>query len=200
MSSHTTNPISKESISSESKRSVEWKLPFGVNLNSERLEWLASTAKIGFFFAVWYIFSSLTNNLNGAILQQLPFALTLTQTQFLFTALYCFTLTRLVNDFPTEPLSSTLLKRVLPLSVGHILAHILTQISLEYVPVSFTHTVKSLSPIFTIVISRQFIGEHFTLPVILSIIPIVIVIDLISKKKECVCVCERERDTQREKH
>jgi solute carrier family 35 protein E1 len=160
------------------KKNHDGKSLFG--LTPERIEWLSSITKIGFFFAIWYIFSSLTNNLNGAILQRLPFALTLTETQFLFTALYCFTLTRVVNDFPTEKFSYSLLRKVLPLSIGHILAHILTQISLEYVPVSFTHTVKALSPLFTIVISHYFIGEQFTLPLILSIIPIVVVCGIFS--------------------
>jgi solute carrier family 35 protein E1 len=177
MNNHTVTP---KEIVSEMKKNLEWRLPFGFISTPERIEWLSSIAKIGFFFAVWYIFSSLTNNLNGAILQKFPFALTLTQTQFLFTALYCFTLTRVVNDFPTEKFSYSLLKKVFPLSVGHILAHILTQISLEYVPVSFTHTVKALSPLFTIIIARHFTGEQFTLPIVLSTLPIVVGVSLSS--------------------
>jgi len=64
-------------------------------------------------------------------------------------------------------------KLVAPLSLAHIGTRLLHQISLEYITVSFTHTVKSTSPIFAIVVSRIITGEKHSLKVMLSVIPII---------------------------
>ena len=45
-------------------------------------------------------------------------------------------------------------------------------VALEYVAVSFTETVKSSAPIFTVLIARLVIGEKTSLIVNLSLIPI----------------------------
>ena len=45
-------------------------------------------------------------------------------------------------------------------------------VALEYVAVSFTETVKSSAPIFTVLIARIVIGERTSLIVNLSLIPI----------------------------
>ena len=45
-------------------------------------------------------------------------------------------------------------------------------VALEYVAVSFTETVKSSAPIFTVLITRVVIGETTSLIVNLSLIPI----------------------------
>jgi solute carrier family 35 protein E1 len=66
-----------------------------------------------------------------------------------------------------------LARKVLPISTGHIFAHLLTQVSLQNVPVSFTHTVKACSPIFAVILSNTLLGESFTPDVLVSLVPIV---------------------------
>jgi hypothetical protein len=112
-----------------------------LSMEPEKVEWFANNAKVALFFLAWYIFSSLTSNTNKAILEVLALPMTLTETQFLFTGLYCFILIK-VGTYQLEPMTKDLLKKVVPLSIGNILAHVLSQISIAFVPVSFTHTVK----------------------------------------------------------
>jgi solute carrier family 35 protein E1 len=143
-----------------------------LSMEPEKVEWFANNAKVALFFLAWYIFSSLTSNTNKAILEVLALPMTLTETQFLFTGLYCFILIK-VGTYQLEPMTKDLLKKVVPLSIGNILAHVLSQISIAFVPVSFTHTVKASSPIFTIALSWYFFQESFSTNVITSVIPIV---------------------------
>ncbi|KAJ7189638.1 hypothetical protein O6H91_Y531500 [Diphasiastrum complanatum] len=41
------------------------------------------------------------------------------------------------------------------------------------VAVSFTHIIKSAEPAFSVIISRFLMGEHFSVPVYLSLVPII---------------------------
>lgn len=45
-------------------------------------------------------------------------------------------------------------------------------VSLNYVAVSFTETIKSSAPLFTVILSRCLLGEHTGLLVNLSLIPV----------------------------
>jgi solute carrier family 35 protein E1 len=124
--------------------------------------------------AVWYISSSLANNLNKTILDVAPYPVTLTLSQFGFISLYCSLITVVFKLHPFQRIDGEVLARkVLPISTGHIFAHLLTQVSLQNVPVSFTHTVKACSPIFAVILSNTLLGESFTPDVLVSLVPIV---------------------------
>ncbi|ESO07911.1 hypothetical protein HELRODRAFT_150388, partial [Helobdella robusta] len=58
--------------------------------------------------------------------------------------------------------------------ISRFLVVFLSLLSLEYVAVSFTETVKSSAPLFTVVISWLVVGERNGLPVLLSLIPIML--------------------------
>lgn len=60
-----------------------------------------------------------------------------------------------------------------PLAAVHTLGNALTNISLGAVAVSFTHTIKALEPFFSVLLSAMFLGESPTLPVVLSLFPII---------------------------
>jgi len=62
---------------------------------------------------------------------------------------------------------------LLPICIASVMGHTLTQISLEFVQVSFTHTIKSLSPVFTMVLAYLVLGDTFNVYMALSVIPIV---------------------------
>ena len=69
-------------------------------------------------------------------------------------------------------LSKDTLFAVAPLAVVHTLGNLLTNVSLGMVAVSFTHTIKALEPMFSVVFSFLFLGESPNPLVLLTLIPI----------------------------
>ncbi|KAG0553343.1 hypothetical protein KC19_12G003700 [Ceratodon purpureus] len=63
-------------------------------------------------------------------------------------------------------------KKVLNVALSHTIGHVAATISMSKVAVSFTHIIKSSEPAFTVIIQRLVFGQHFTLPVYLSLLPI----------------------------
>eukprot|EP01097_Dermamoeba_algensis_P002985 TRINITY_DN2195_c0_g1_i2.p1 TRINITY_DN2195_c0_g1~~TRINITY_DN2195_c0_g1_i2.p1 ORF type:complete len:201 (-),score=33.45 TRINITY_DN2195_c0_g1_i2:550-1152(-) len=118
----------------------------------------------------WYFFSSLSNNINKSILKEFPYPLSLTVTQFLFNFLYSFVFAYASR---ATTIDKTQARLVLPLSLGHIFAHFLTHVSLANISVSFTHTIKASSPIFSVILSVIFLQEVVTPAVVLSLVPII---------------------------
>ncbi len=55
----------------------------------------------------------------------------------------------------------------------HLLGNLLTNVSLGKVAVSFTHTIKAMEPFFSVAMSSAFLGDTPSIPVILSLLPIV---------------------------
>lgn len=55
----------------------------------------------------------------------------------------------------------------------HLLGFLFTNMSLGAVNVSLTHTIKSLEPFFTVVLSYFFLGAVPSLPVVATLVPIV---------------------------
>jgi len=126
----------------------------------------------------WYITSSFSNNLNKSILEYevFPFPITLTFVQFGFIVVCCLALFQISSqNFKLQKLDRSVIAwRLLPLCVSQIFAHLLTQISLQQVPVSFTHTVKSCSPFFSVLFSQYFrFNERYTFLLIFSIVPMI---------------------------
>jgi drug/metabolite transporter (DMT)-like permease len=48
---------------------------------------------------------------------------------------------------------------IFPLALVHTLGNLFTNMSLGMVAVSFTHTVKSMEPFFSVLLSSMFLGE-----------------------------------------
>lgn len=69
---------------------------------------------------------------------------------------------------------------ILPLAMVHTLGNLFTNVSIGKVAVSFTHTIKALEPFFSVVLSGLVLGEPPTLPVIVSLVPIVAGVSLAS--------------------
>jgi len=67
-----------------------------------------------------------------------------------------------------------IVKLVLPVSIANVIAQVLNQYSLEFITVSFAHTIKSISPIFTMILSFIFLKKRFSGIMMISIFPIII--------------------------
>ncbi|XP_012280925.1 solute carrier family 35 member E2-like [Orussus abietinus] len=145
---------------------------------------LASDSKDGlfnpralFFLTLWYIFSGCTLFLNKYILSYMEGDLTiLGACQMLMTAICGF----IQMYFPCGMYraSSRLMrppgfyKHMMLVGCTRFTTVVLGLVALNYVAVSFTETIKSSAPLFTVLISRYLLGEHTGLYVNLSLIPV----------------------------
>lgn len=130
-----------------------------------------------FFLILWYFFSGCTLFLNKYILSYMEADPTILGTfQMLMTAACGF----IQMYFPCGMYKPTQRHSKPPGFYRHMtfvgctrfMTVILGLVSLNYVAVSFTETIKSSAPIFTVIISRLLLGEHTGLYVNLSLIPV----------------------------
>ncbi|KAK6622205.1 hypothetical protein RUM44_002012 [Polyplax serrata] len=130
-----------------------------------------------FFLALWYFFSGCTLFLNKYILTYMKGDPTVLGTfQMLMTALCGF----IQLYFPCGMYKPTLRLNKPPGFFRHMMfvgctrftTVILGLVALNYVAVSFTETIKSSAPLFTVLISRLLLGESTGLYVNLSLIPV----------------------------
>lgn len=67
-----------------------------------------------------------------------------------------------------------IIRLIFPLSLAMFFSKLFTYVSYSYVPVSLTHTVKALQPLFNVLISYFFEGRTVSHTVLLSLLPIVV--------------------------
>ena len=128
--------------------------------------------------------SALTNTSSKSILNAFPKPATLTIIQFASVSFWCFILTSLSSIFPSLKRSIPALKNglrkpswdvlatALPLSVFQLLGHLLSSYATSKIPVSLVHTIKGLSPLFTVFAYRVFLRIKYKRATYLSLIPL----------------------------
>ncbi|XAR51881.1 hypothetical protein NMG60_11006665 [Bertholletia excelsa] len=133
---------------------------------------LVRTLQLGSMFAIWYFLNISYNICNKQVLKVFPFPATVTAFQFgcgtmLVLWMWAF------NLYPKPKITKSQIATILTLAVIHTMGNILTNISIGKVAVSFTHTIKSMEPFFTVVLATLFLGEKPSLWVVASLVPIV---------------------------
>lgn len=132
----------------------------------------ASTLKVAFYIFLWYAFNIVYNISNKKVLNWLPLPWFVSWFQLLVGVLYVLPLWGLrLRKAPVVPKEA--IKTLLPISIGHVVGHVATVVSLGAVAVSFTHVVKSMEPFVNVVGSGIFLQSFFPLPVYLSLLPVV---------------------------
>ncbi|KIV92842.1 hypothetical protein PV10_04106 [Exophiala mesophila] len=133
---------------------------------------------------VWYMTSALTNTSSKSILNAYPKPATLTILQFFSVFTWCIILTSLSSLFPSLknmiPALRNGLRRptwdviytALPLSVFQLLGHLLSSYATEKIPVSLVHTIKGLSPLFTVLAYRVVFRIRYKRATYLSLVPL----------------------------
>lgn len=128
--------------------------------------------------------SIFSNASSKAILTAFRYPVTLTVVQFAFVSSWCIFASYLSHKFPYLKTAIPALKHsirrpsreliitTLPLTAFQIGGHILNSDAMARIPVSLVHTIKGLSPLFTVLAYRIFFRVHYSIPTYLSLIPL----------------------------
>ncbi|KAG9242181.1 triose-phosphate transporter family-domain-containing protein [Calycina marina] len=133
---------------------------------------------------VWYMSSALTNTSSKAILNAFPKPATLTIIQFAFVSSFCLLFSWLSSIFPAMKDNIPALRHgiryptrdviitTLPLAGFQIGGHLLSATATGRIPVSLVHTIKGLSPLFTVFAYRVIFDIRYPIATYLSLIPL----------------------------
>jgi solute carrier family 35 protein E1 len=133
---------------------------------------------------MWYWSSALTNTSSKSILTAFDKPATLTLVQFAFVSSYCILFSWLASTFPQlrtavpalkHPLrypSRDVIVTTLPLAAFQIFGHLLSSNATSKIPVSMVHTIKGLSPLFTVLAYRLIFDIRYPKATYMSLIPL----------------------------
>lgn len=124
-----------------------------------------------FYFAAWYYLNVQFNILNKQIYNYFPYPWFVSCVHLivgLFIMAFFWGSKLVAYEQPDKDFLKAL---TLPAFL-HAFGHCLTNVSFAAVAVSFTHTVKTLEPVFTSIGSYMVTGTVYPLPVYLSLVPI----------------------------
>ncbi|KAJ7224088.1 triose-phosphate transporter family-domain-containing protein [Mycena pura] len=135
----------------------------------------ASSLKFVLLCSLWYTSSALSSNTGKAILMQFKFPVTLTFVQFGFVAGYCLLLMSPAVRFsqlrhPTR----AILRNALPMGMFQVGGHIFSSLAISRIPVSTVHTIKALSPLFTVAAYALLFGVSYSSKTYVSLLPLTV--------------------------
>ena len=128
--------------------------------------------------------SALTNTSSKSILNAFPKPVTLTLVQFAFVSTWCLFFAFLSRMFPPIKRAIPALRHgirypsrdviatTFPLALFQLGGHILSSTATEKIPVSLVHTIKGLSPLFTVLAYRFIFRIRYGTATYLSLIPL----------------------------
>lgn len=135
---------------------------------------LSRALKVLILCVLWYASSSASNVINKIVLNDFPFAVTVSLAQYITTLVLLVPLVRAWR-LPKVSFSKHTLKwTILPLSFGKFFSLAASHFSISKVPVSFAHTIKASMPIFVLLLGRIIWKEKQPVKIYFSVIPIVI--------------------------
>ncbi|KAF8659815.1 hypothetical protein AX16_001700 [Volvariella volvacea WC 439] len=137
----------------------------------------SSTSNLRFIFlcALWYTSSALSSNTGKAILMQFRYPITLTFVQFGFVAFYCLLFMSPVVRFTRLRMpSQSIIRNTLPMGFFQVGGHMFSSIAISRIPVSTVHTIKALSPLFTVAAYALLFGVSYSAKTYVSLLPLTI--------------------------
>ncbi|KAI9673306.1 MAG: suppressor of loss of ypt1 [Trizodia sp. TS-e1964] len=133
---------------------------------------------------IWYLTSALTNTSSKSILNTFKKPITLTLIQFAFVSSWCILFAYAAYLFPFLSAHVPALKNgiryptreviltTLPLAIFQVGGHVLSSTAISKIPVSLVHTIKGLSPLFTVLAYRFIFRIHYSYATYLSLVPL----------------------------
>ncbi|KAI0825801.1 triose-phosphate transporter family-domain-containing protein [Irpex lacteus] len=123
--------------------------------------------------ACWYSSSALSSNTGKVILNQFRYPVTLTFVQFGFVAAFCLAFMSPVVQFTKlRAPNKAILRDTLPMGFFQVGGHIFSSIAIARIPVSTVHTIKALSPLFTVATYALLFGVSYSAETYLSLLPL----------------------------
>jgi len=125
----------------------------------------------GLYFGIWYFLNVKFNILNKQVYNYFPYPWFVSVIHLAAGLVIAgfFWATKIVKF---EKPDSAFMKGVTLVALFHAIGHSLTNVSFASVAVSFTHTIKTLEPVFSSIGSYLVNGQVYSLPVYLSLVPI----------------------------
>ncbi|TFK26195.1 TPT-domain-containing protein [Coprinopsis marcescibilis] len=132
-----------------------------------------STGTFVLMCGLWYMSSALSSNTGKAILNQFRYPITLTFVQFGFVAGYCLLCMSPLVQFTTlrKP-TRKILQSTFPMGLFQVAGHIFSSIAISRIPVSTVHTIKALSPLFTVAAYALLFGVSYSSKTYISLLPL----------------------------
>lgn len=136
----------------------------------------------------WYATSAISNTLNKSILTTFPYPVTLSLVQFFLAVCFGISTILLAQNSPTvfrllpagtvSPTgirypSREILSSTVPMGIFQLFGHIFSHMATSQIPVSLVHTIKALSPLFTVSAYRLVFGVQYPIKTYLSLVPLV---------------------------
>lgn len=135
----------------------------------------------------WYISSVVSNTLNKSILTVFPYPVTLTMIQFFLAVVLGISTIQLsqishgfykllpagtVSLSGFRPPTREIIMSTLPMGIFQLFGHIFSHMATSQIPVSLVHTIKALSPLFTVAVYKVVFGVQYPLRTYLTLIPL----------------------------
>ncbi|KAI0788720.1 triose-phosphate transporter family-domain-containing protein [Abortiporus biennis] len=131
------------------------------------------TVRFVLLCCLWYASSALSSNTGKSIMNQFRYPVTLTFVQFGFVAGYCLLfMSPLINFSRLKRPSKAILHSTFPMGCFQVGGHIFSSMAISRIPVSTVHTIKALSPLFTVAAYALFFGVSYSPRTYLSLLPL----------------------------
>ncbi|PFH51860.1 hypothetical protein AMATHDRAFT_141742 [Amanita thiersii Skay4041] len=122
---------------------------------------------------LWYSTSALSSNTGKAILTRFRYPITLTFVQFGFIAVYCLLfMSPLIRFTKLRMPSKAILQSTLPMGMFQVGGHMFSSMAISRIPVSTVHTIKALSPLFTVAAYALLFGVSYSNKTYISLLPL----------------------------
>jgi solute carrier family 35 protein E1 len=123
--------------------------------------------------AFWYTTSALSSNTGKAIMTQFRYPVTLTFIQFGFVALYCLLfMSPLVRFSKLRTPTRAIVRSTLPMGMFQVGGHMASSMAISRIPVSTVHTIKALSPLFTVAAYALLFNVSYSAKTYISLFPL----------------------------
>ncbi|OSD04838.1 TPT-domain-containing protein [Trametes coccinea BRFM310] len=132
-----------------------------------------TTIRFVLLCALWYMTSALSSNTGKSIMTLFRYPVTLTFVQFGFVAAYCLLfMSPLVRFSRLRSPNKAIIQSTLPMGVFQVGGHIFSSMAISRIPVSTVHTIKALSPLFTVAAYALLFGVSYSPKTYISLLPL----------------------------
>ncbi|KZP01594.1 TPT-domain-containing protein [Calocera viscosa TUFC12733] len=157
------------------KISALWQKYTGTPFRPPRLQLPSMSLKFVVLCALWYTSSAMASNTAKPLLNLYRYPVTLTFLQFGVVAAYCCFFFSPVWKLTTlRSPTKAILKSTIPMALFQVGGHIFSSMAISRVPVSTVHTIKALSPLFTVCAYAVVFRVTYSPKTYLSLVPLTV--------------------------